>query len=88
VTRIFEISPWVPPAVAARMAGRSLGTIKTWMRTGELPSICIHNGMVLVNWHALPKLTHEKPRRKRVDACETAQIGVKSCLREKSALSA
>jgi len=88
VTRIFEISPWVPPAVAARMAHRSPGTIQTWMRSGELASMCALNGTILVCWHDVRRLTFEKTRRLRGGTCKSVVSGVKWRPKDESVLSA
>ena len=57
VTRIFEFSPWVPPAVAARKFGCPDQTVRTWMRRGKARSICLMDGTLLVCWHDVRKLS-------------------------------
>jgi hypothetical protein len=60
VTRIFEFSPWVPPAVAARKFGCPDQTVRTWMRRGQAASLCLMNGTLLVCWHDVRKLARTR----------------------------
>ena len=69
VTPLLVDSPWITPAMAARLARRSPGTIQTWMRAGKLTSLCTVNGrLTVVYWPEVYDLTFSEARRLRVVA--------------------
>jgi hypothetical protein len=60
---------WITPADAARESRRSLGTIKTWIRNGDIAAVCTLHGArhrVFVSWADVYDKTFDKPRRVRL----------------------
>lgn len=65
-TRSFDESPWVTPAMAAHAFARSEQTIRTWMRTGEVRSLCLRaNHRIVVYWPDVSRVTTTRARRLR-----------------------
>lgn len=60
------MSPWITPAMAARAFARSEATIRTWMRAGDVRSMCIlRTKMVVVFWPDVANVDAQRKRRVR-----------------------
>lgn len=64
--RILDLTPWITPAMAARIFHRSEQTIRLWMRQGIIPSACVRaNHILVVYWPTVDRVSEATPRRLR-----------------------